>query len=654
MSAGTDTSGGHRFANLALALSVGLLVCLYQLQDLRAQDAAKRHHALSLIGEPTYGADFKHFNWVNPDAPKGGSVTLNTIGNFNSLNPFTIQGLSAANISSLTYDQLMVGNLDVESEQYGLVAEWVSYPDDYSSVTFGLRPQARFHDGKPVTPEDVIFSLTALKKANIRYAKYYKNVVKGEKTSEHEVTFTFDSKGNRELPQILGQLYVLPKHYWDAKGPNGKDRDLSKTTTEVPLSSGPYRVKSFDIGKTIVYERVDDYWAKDLPANRGQWNFDEIKFVYFLDFTPALEEFKSGKADYWVEFRSNVWATQFNFDAIKSGKINKEEVPVKRVAPMQAFAFNTRLEKFKDARVRQAFNYAFDFETLNQNMLYNQYIRAESYFGNSELQATGLPEGRELEILNEVKSDVPPEVFTTEYKNPVGGQENMRANLRKATELLKAAGWTVSDQVVNDPDCGFFCGLLQSVGLSSAKSERVLRNKDGKPFEVEFLVGQPAFERIILPYIEDLKKLGIRSTLRTVDSTQYEQRERSFNFEIIVENFGQSLSPGNEQRDYWGSDAAKVEGSSNTIGIQSKAIDRLIDKIVFATDRADLVAATKALDRVLLWSHFVVPQWHYPFERIAYWNKFGRPDKLPSLTAGFLQTWWVDKEKAAALQSAGR
>ncbi|MCH9765442.1 MAG: extracellular solute-binding protein [Alphaproteobacteria bacterium] len=614
----------------------------------QAQGAETRHHALSLIGTPKYGPDFKHFDWVNPDAPKGGTVRINTVGDFNNLNPFTIKGIAASGML-LTYDTLMATSPDNSSTEYGLVAEWVSFPDDYSTATFGLRPEAKFHDGKPITPEDVIFSLQTLKKAHPHFGKYYKNVTKAEKTGDHQVTFTFDSKGNRELPQILGQLYILPKHYWQANGKNGTKRDLAKTTTEPPLTSGPYRVKSFDIGKTIVYERVADYWAKDLPVSRGQWNFDAIKYIYFKDRTGAFEEFKNGKADYWVENTSQAWATQFGFPAVKSGKVKKEEIATKRVAPMQAFVFNTRREKFKDHRVRQAFNYAFDFESLNKNILYNQYIRVGSYFDNSELKASGLPEGRELELLSEIKDEVPPEVFTTEFKNPVGGAQNMRENLRSASNLLKEAGWSVTDKVVADPNCGFFCKALKLVGLGSEKKERVLRNKAGEELAAEFMIASPAFERIILPYVADLKKLGVKASLRVVDPTQYEQRQRSYDFDIIVDTFSQSESPGNEQRDFWGSASADVPGSRNTIGIKNPAVDKLIDKIVFSKDRAELVAATRALDRVLLWNHYVVPQWHYPFERVAYWNKFDRPEKLPKQTPAFLQVWWLDPEKQKAL-----
>lgn len=635
------------FVTMIAAGSALLLAVSVYAQD--AEPELKRHHALSLIGEPEYGPDFKHFKWVNPDAPKGGKLVRNVEGTFDNLNPFTIKGVAAAGLG-LTYDTLMATSPDEFSAEYGLVAEWVSFPDDFSKATFGIRTEAKFNDGTPITPDDIIFSLTELKKAHPLFGKYYKNVVKAEKTGERQVTFTFDSTGNRELPQILGQLPVLSKQYWQGNDKNGEPRDLAKSSSEAVLGSGPYRIKKVDIGKTVVYERVANYWAKDLPVSKGQWNFDEMVFKYFKDQTGSFEEFKLGDADLWLETSSQAWATKFSFPAINSGQVKKEEIPVAGVARMQAFVFNTRREKFKDPRVRRAFNYAFDFESLNKNVLYNQYIRVGSFFDNSEMKASGLPEGRELEILNEVKADVPPEVFTTEFKNPVGGPENMRENLRKATELLNSAGWQVTDKVISDPDCGFFCGLMKTLGLGSDKTERVLRDSTGKEMDVEILLNQSLFERIVLPYIADLKKLGIKARARVVDPAQFAERERSRDFDMIVDSFPQSMSPGNEQRDFWGSSAADVQGSRNSIGIKNKAVDLLIDKIVFAKDRAELVAATKALDRVLLWNHYVVPQWHYPYVRVAYWDKFGRPETLPKLTPAFMQVWWIDPAKAEALQ----
>ena len=584
-----------------------------------------RHHALSLIGDPKYGPDFKHFDWVNPDAPKGGVVRFATEGTFDSLNPYSIKGVPAGAVGMI-YDSLMAGSPDEESTEYGLVAEWVSYPPDYSWAKFGLRPEARFHDGTPITPEDGIFSLDALKKAHPMDARYYKNVVKAEKTGDHEVTFTFDLAGNRELPQILGQLTVFPKHFWEATGKNGQPRDLSKSTLEIPLGSGPYKVKEFNTGNRIVLERVADYWAKDLPVMKGQWNFGELRFQYFRERTAAFEDFKAGRADFWRENTASAWSTQFDFEAIKKGWVKKEAIPTKGVARMQGFVFNTRRDKFKDPRVRQAFNYAFNFEDLNRSVLFGQYTRVGSYFDNSELAAKGLPEGRELAILKEYEKDLPPELFTTEWKNPVYTQpEDMRKNLGMAMKLLNEAGWQVRP------------------------GSSVLTNEAGQPLTVEFLLGSDAFQRHVAHYISSLQKIGVQASIRVVDDAQYGQRETNFDFDIIIDSFPQSMSPGNEQRDFWGSGAADQPGSRNTIGIKNPVIDALIEKLVLAPDREGVVAYTKALDRVLLWGNYLVPQWYNPYEWVATWDVFGRPEKLPSLTSAFTQIWWVDPAKQQAL-----
>lgn len=614
--------------------------------------APVRHHALSLVGEPKFGPDFKHFDWVNPDAPKGGTVRFSVQGTFDSLNPFSIRGVPVGAVGMI-YNTLMDGSPDEPSTEYGLVAEWVSFPDDFSSATFGLRPEARFHDGEPIKPEDVLFSLEALKAAHPMYSRYYKNVVKGEKTGPHEVTFTFDQKGNRELPQILGQLPVLPKHFWEGKNSKGEPRDLAKSTLEVPLGSGPYRVKDVDTGNRIVLERVDDYWAKDLPVSIGQWNFGELRFQYFRERTAAFEDFKSGRADFWRENTASFWATQFNFDAIQKGLVKKEVIPTDRVAPMQGFAFNTRRAKFQDRRVRRAFNLAFDFQDLNRSVLFGQYTRVNSYFDNSELAAKGLPEGRELEILKAHEKDLPPEVFTEEWTNPTfNSPEDVRKNLAEAMRLMKEAGWEIRTEEVEDPDCGFFCQAMRAVGLGSRRTENVLRNAKGEPFTVEFLIGSESFERHIAHYRANLAKIGIRATTRVVDPAQYERREMSRDYDIIIDVFPQSISPGNEQRDFWGSAAADQDGSRNTIGIKDPVIDSLIETLVFAKDRDDLVAATRALDRVLLWGHYLVPHWYNPNEWLATWDKFGRPEKLPSQTSSFTQVWWVDPEKEKALKAA--
>ncbi len=620
-----------------LSVVAGLAIAAVSVSSALAQDAGAapaapaatgeppRHHALSLIGEPKYGPDFKHFGWVNPDAPKGGAVRFATEGTFDSLNPYSIKGVPAGPVGMI-YDSLMAGSPDEESTEYGLIAEWISYPADYSWAKFGLRPEARFHDGTPITPEDVIFSFDALKKAHPMYGRYYKNVVKAEKTGEHEVTFTFDIAGNRELPQILGQLTVFPKHFWEAVGKNGEPRDLAKSTLEIPLGSGPYKIKTVDTGNRIVLERVKDYWAKDLPVRIGQYNFDELRFQYFRERTAAFEDFKAGRADFWRENTASAWSTQFNFDAIQKGWVKKEAIPTEGVARMQGFVFNTRRDKFKDPRVRQAFNYAFNFEDLNRTVLFGQYTRVASYFDNSELAAKGLPEGRELEILKAFEKDLPPEVFTTEWKNPVyGAPEDMRKNLGMAMKLLNEAGWQIKP------------------------GNSVLTNAAGQPLAVEFLLGSDAFQRHVAHYISNLQKIGVQATIRVVDDAQYEQRETNFDFDIIIDSFPQSMSPGNEQRDFWGSAAVDQPGSRNTIGIKSPVIDALIEKLVLAPDREGVVAYTRALDRVLQWGHYIVPQWYNPYEWIATWDVFGRPEMLPSLTSAFTQIWWVDPAKEQAL-----
>ena len=589
-----------------------------------AQEPQERH-GLSLMGDLKYGPDFKHFDYVNPDAPKGGKLRMSATGTFDSLHPFIIKG-NAAGLVGYIYDSLMETSQDEAGAEYGLLAESVSHPDDFSSVTYTLRANARWHDGKPVTPEDVVFSFESLKKAHPRYAYYYANITGAEKVGEREVKFTFNQKGNRELPQITGQITVVPKHYWEGTDANGKKRDFFSSTLEPPLGSGPYRIKEVKPGRSITVERVADYWGKDIPVMVGRYNFDEIQAEYFRDTTIALEAFKADQFDVRVESSAKNWATAYNFKAVKDGDVIPSVLTTSNAEPMQGFVFNTRLERFADPRVRQALNYAFDFEWANKNLFYGQYSRVDSYFANSELAATGLPQGLELEILETLRNEVPAEVFTTEYKNPVGGDQTAaRSNLRKARNLLESAGWVV-------------------------KGGTLVNAKTGDAMKLEFLLVSPLFERIVLPYVQSLKRLGINATVRTVDSSQYENRVRKFDFDAIVGNWGQSLSPGNEQRDYWGSQSADREGSRNLIGIKNPAIDKLIEKIIFAKDRKELVATTRALDRVLLWNHYVVPQWYFKGARIARWNRFGIPAKRPEFGYGFPDTWWFDAQNAAAVK----
>lgn len=590
----------------------------------RAQERQWRH-GLSLFGELKYAEGFKHFDYVNPNAPKSGSVSMIAFGTFDNFNP-AVAGLkgSIARGSGMIWDSLMAASLDEVSTAYGLIAEAVSHPADFSSATFRLRSGARHHDGKPITAEDVIFSMESFKKHNPMQSAYYRHVAKMEQTGESEVTFTFDSPGNREMPAILGQLEVLPKHWWESAGAAGKKRDIGATTLEPPLGNGAYRIKEFVAGRTIVYERVRDYWAKDLNVNVGRDNFDEIRFEYFRDSTVAIEAFKADHVDWRDENSAKNWATAYDFPAVKEKRVILEEFPERNRGIMQAFAFNTRRDKFKDARLRRAFNLAYDFEEMNKQMFFGQYKRIDSYFDGTELACSGLPQGQELAILEALRDKVPPEVFTTPYANPVGGTpEKVRANLREATRLLREAGYEVRNQ-------------------------KLVNAKTGEPLSVEILTGSPSTERFILFYKPSLERLGITVTVRAVDDVQFENRLRNWDFDMTVASWPESLSPGNEQRDYWSSSAADTPGSHNYIGIKNPAVDALIERIIFAKDRAELVAATRALDRVLLWNQYVVPQFTYNMQRTARWDRFSRPETMPKYgAAAFPTIWWWDAEKAA-------
>jgi microcin C transport system substrate-binding protein len=606
-------------------------IALFALASLApAQAEPEKHHALSLIRTPKYPVDFKHFDYVNPDAPKGGTVKEHWAATYDNLNTAVFRGNPAPGISTLVYEPLMLRSEEESSTQYCLLCEWVSYPADLSSVTFKLRDGAKWHDGKPVTPADVIFSMEALQGKDPStgvpyqpfYAQYYKNVKKVEQTGEREVTFTFDVTGNRELPFIVGELEIMPKHYWQGTDANGKPRDITKTTLEPPLGSGPYKIKATRPGDWIAYERVPDYWGKDLPVRRGQNNFDTIEYQYYGDTSVALEAFKAGQYDFRLETSAKAWATAYDFPALTEGRVVKREVALERPHPSQGFAFNLRRPKFQDVRVRRAFNLAFDFEWANQNLFYGQYTRTSSFFEGQELAAKGLPTPEELALLEPLRDKIPLEVFTQEYKNPANATpQDFRTHLREAARLLKEAGYTIVD------------GKLQ--------------NAAGEQLSVEFLIDLEAFQRVILPYVENLKRLGIAATVRLIDSTEMKRREDSFDFDIVVGVFPQSDSPGNEQRDFWSSAAADQQGSRNIIGIRNPAVDALVDKIIFAPNRDALVTACRALDRVLLWNAYIVPNWYMAKERIAYWKKFGAPNPLPKISLGFPNVWWSETQLAA-------
>ena len=597
------------------------------IDPVRAQSAAQPaqqtwQHALSLFGDIKYPADFKRFDYVNPDAPKGGVARQISIGTFDNFN-LAVAGVKGniAPAVGLLYETLMTQSQDEATTKYGLLAESVSHPDDHSWVIYRLRKEARWNDGKPVTPEDVLFSMESLKKYSPMYSSYYKHVVKAEKVGPHDIKFTFDQPGNRELPTIVGELTVLPKHWWEGTDSEGRKRDIGATTLEKPLGSGPYAIKDFVAGRSVTLERVKTYWGEKTPTRVGQNNFDELRYEFFRDTTVSLEAFKADQADWIIESSAKSWATAYDFPAVTEKRVVLEEFPINDSGRMQGFAFNIRRPLFEDKRVRRAFNYAFDFEEMNKQLFYGQYKRINSYFEGTELASSGIPQGREFEILKEVYGEIPPEVIAKPYENPIGGDpEKVRENRRQATRLLKEAGYEVRDQKLVD--------------------------KDGKQVSVEFLISNPPAERIVLFYKPSLERLGINVTVRTVDDAQYQNRVRSFDYDIITEVWGQSLSPGNEQRDFWGSQTADVPGSRNSVGIKNPVVDKLIDKIIFADNRETLVAATKALDRVLLWHYYVVPQFTYGFMRYARWDRFSHAPLPKYGRSGLPTLWWFDKEKA--------
>lgn len=582
-------------------------------------------HGLSLFGELKYPAGFKHFDYVNASAPKAGAVRMMAFGTFDNFN-IAVAGLKGSIAMGVTLiaDSLMVPSLDEVSTDYGLIAEAVTHPADFATATFRLRASARHHDGRPITVEDVIFSMEMFKKHSPMQANYYRHVAKMEQSGEREVTFIFDSPGNREMPVILGQLEVLPKHWWQGTDAAGRKRDIGTTTLEPPLGNGAYRIKEFVAGRTVVYERVKDYWGKELNVNIGRDNFDELRFEYFRDATVAVEAFKADHVDWRTENSAKNWATAYDFPAVREKRVLLEEFPQRNRGIMQAFAFNTRRDKFKDPRVRRAFNLAYDFEEMNKQIFFGQYKRISSYFDGTELASSGLPQGQELEILETVRDKVPPELFTKAYSNPAGGSpENVRANLREATRLLREAGYEVRNQ-------------------------KLVNAKTGEAMTVEILTEDPAVERFILFYKPSLERLGISVSVRVVDDAQYENRMRSWDFEMTVASWPESLSPGNEQRDYWSTPAADMPGSRNFVGIKNPAVDALIERVIFAKNRAELVAATKALDRVLLWNHYVVPQFTHDKQRTARWDRFSRPEAMPKYgAAAFPTIWWWDAAKAA-------
>lgn len=614
-----------------LALTWGVLASGVPFEAARAQapageiaPTATRKPAIAKIGDPGMPADFKHFPWVNPAAPKGGNLTLSSVGSFDNLNIHTFKGFPATGIQ-LIDATLMAPSPDEPATAYGLIAEWISVPDDRSSATFGLRAGARFSDGRPITPEDVIFSFEEQKKAHPAVALTYKDIVAAEKTGPSQVTFRFARAGSRELPYLASLVTVIPKHYWTGTDAKGEPRDLTRTTIEPPVSAGPYRIKSVDLGRSIVYERIPDWWGKDLPVNVGQYNFDELRYLAFRDDVPEFEALKGGEVELRQENSSRKWAKEYDFPAIRDGRIKKIALPTKDVAQFQGFVLNARRAKFADPRVRRAFALAYDFESANKTLFYGQYRRLNSLFENSELAHRGLPEGRELALLEPLRDKIPPEVFTTPYKAPVSATaDDLRRNLREAQRLLNEAGWKADGTVLKN-------------------------TKTGEVMTVEYLADDQQFNRIVLPYKQNLEKLGIRLDIRVAEAARYLERLKTFDFDMITSSFVQSHAPGTEQREYWGTEAADRTASRNYAGIRNPAIDTLAEALIFATTKEDMIAAARALDRVVLWGHYIVPQWYNPDVWYAYWDKLGRPERYPVIDPSPLTTWWYDTAAAQRL-----
>jgi microcin C transport system substrate-binding protein len=604
---------------------IGLLLALFALGApqagwSQAKPGVTRMNGMALVGEPSLPPDFKHFPYVNPDAPKGGEVSTAAIGSFDSFNPFIVRGSPAA-ASARVFESLLARSSDEPESAYAHIAAAIEVPDDHNSVTFEIRPEARFQDGHPIRSDDVVWTFNTLRaQGRPFYRQYYADVDSVVADDPLRVTFKFKTNQNRELAQILGEMPILPKHWWEG-------RDFTKPLTEIPLGSGPYRIARFEMGRTIVLERVRDYWGAKLPTALGLANFDTIRTEYYRDATVALEAFKAGQVDWRIENSAKNWATAYDFPAMDKKLVKKDSIPVHLPTGMQGFAMNTRRAVFADPRVRAAIAEVFDFEWMNKNLFYDSYTRTSSYFSNSDFASTGLPDGDELKILEKYRDKLPKEVFTKPFKLSVtDGSGNNRAGLRRALDMLAPAGWKIVD--------------------------RNLVNAAGQRLSFEILLADPSMERIALPYKQRLEQLGVDVRVRTVDPAQYQRLMDSFDFDMTVDTIGQSSSPGNEQMEFWSCAASKSEGSENKMGICDPVVDALVADILAAHDRASLIAATRALDRVLLAGNYIVPHWHLARVWIAYWDRFGQPP--PSKSGPVINAWWIDPARAAVVDPARR
>jgi len=599
--------------NTSILIKIKILISILFIINLaNAQDEDNYPHAISAFDQIKYNKDFKHFDYVNPSAPKGGRIRLAERGTFDSLNQFILKGVPAIGLDSI-YESLLVTSLDEPFTAYGLLAKALNVSPDQSSITFYMEKNAKWHDNMPITANDVEWTFkTILEKGHPSYKSYYSDIKSIEVIDTYIIKFNFKNIKNKELPIIIGQMKILPKHFW-------KDKNLNSSGLLIPLGSGPYRIKNVSAGKNITYHRIKGHWAKNHPIYIGQNNFDIIQYDYYRDSNVMIEALKAKEYDFRSENISKEWATAYNNLKDNSSFI-KEELVHELPQGMQAFVFNTRKEIFNNIYIRKALSLAFDFEWTNKTLFYGQYIRSISYFSNSNLASTGLPSKEELNILNKYKDIIPSEVFSTVY-NPglTNGSGNNRKNLLEAINILKNANYTLKDNT--------------------------LKNSEGMDIKFEILLLSPAFERIVAPFIKNLNKLGVKANIRIVDTAQYKNRLDNYDFDMVVMSRGQSLNPGNEQRNYWSSQSANINGSSNWIGIKNKAVDDLIELIIQASDRNDLILHTKALDRVLLHSHYVIPHWHIKKWRLAYWKKLKRPKNIPKYNLGFPETWWYNSIK---------
>ena len=578
-----------------------------------------RSASIAMHGEAKYSTDFRYFDYVNPDAPKGGMMRQGARGTFDSFNPWIDKGTP---VSPGSIETLMTQSQDEAFTKYCLLCEQIEYPEDRSWIIFHLRDNAKWHDGEPITPDDVVWSFnTLIEKGRPSYKFYYADVQSVEVIGDRSVRFNFNNAGNRELPLIVGDLPILPKHYWELE-----ENDITKTTLTPPLGSGPYRIDRFDAGRYYTLKLVEDYWGKDLPVNKGINNFETMRFDFFRDRIPIRLALKAGEIDYYAENTAKSWATEFDIPSVDSGWLIKENVAHSAPQGMQAYVMNLRRDKFDDANVRQAISLAFDFNWTNQKIFYDQYTRSESFFSNSELASSGIPEGDELALLEPYRDQLPEGLFNTPYQVPrTDGSGWSRDNLLHALSLLEQTRWKIK--------------------------EGKLVNPEGVPLTIEFLLYSSSFERLILPYAANLKRIGIEMKVRVVDTGQYINRLRAFDFDMIVGGWGQSETPGNEQREYWSCAAAERPSSRNTAGICHPVIDELVEKIVLAQSREELIIITRALDRVLLWQGFIVPNWHLASDRILWWDRFSRPD-IPLRNGVNTSRWWVNAEKDKRLAQA--